>query len=118
MSIYVKESENVCKLTHTSNYLSDDWVQLATVGTYQSASVIKSVPNLNQFKFLILYCNYVSGYYANPVIVTLKLFKNMTWIISDRRDQDKNYYVLCHYISDTQIQFVSLNSDGALYGTK
>lgn len=118
MSIYVKESENVCKLTGTGTYLSDDWVQLATVGTYQSVNITKIVPNLNQFKFLILYCNYSSGYYANPVIVTLNLFKDMTYIISDRRDNDRNYYVICHYISDTKIQFVSLNSDGALYGTK
>lgn len=116
MGIYLKSSNTVSKIVDCSHYISDNWVQLATAGATKSQTVYKTVPSLGKFKLIMLYCNYSSGYYTNPVLVTLQLFKDMNWLVSDRRDNSNNYTVLCHYVSDTKVQFVTENSDAALYG--
>ena len=98
--------------------ITGEFVQLAVAGATKSQTVYKEIENINNFKMVALYCNYSSGYYCNPVICSVELFKAMTWIVSDRRDSDKNYSAMLRYESDTRVRFVTVNSDAALYGIR
>ena len=98
--------------------ITGDFVQLATAGAIKTQTVYKDIENINNYKMVALYCNYSSGYYCNPFICSVELFKTMTWIVSDRRDNNQNYSAMLHYESDTRVRFVTTNSDAALYGIR
>ncbi len=100
-----------------SKMITGDFVQLATAGAIKNQTVYKDIENINN-KMVALYCNYSSGYYCNPLICSVELFKTMTWIISDRRDNNQNYSAMLHYESDTRVKFVTVNADAALYGIR
>lgn len=95
-----------------------EFTQLATAGATKTQTVYKDIENINNYKMVALYCNYSSGYYCNPFICSVELFKAMTWIVSDRRDNNQNYSAMLHYESDTRVRFVTTNSDAALYGIR
>lgn len=101
-----------------SKMITGDFVQLATAGAIKNQTVYKDIENINNYKMVALYCNYSSGYYCNPLICSVELFKTMTWIISDRRDNNQNYSAMLHYESDTRVKFVTVNADAALYGIR
>ena len=98
--------------------ITGDFVQLATAGEIKTQTVYKDIENINNYKMVALYCNYSSGYYCNPFICSVELFKTMTWIASDRRDVNQNYSAMLHYESDTRVKFVTVNADAALYGIR
>ncbi len=95
-----------------------EFTQLATAGATKSQTVYKDIENINNYKMVALYCNYSSGYYANPIICSVELFKAMRWLVSDRRDNAQNYSAMLHYESDTRVEFVTVNADAALYGIR
>ncbi len=95
-----------------------EFTQLATAGATKTQTVYKDIENINNYKMVALYCNYSSGYYCNPFICSVELFKTMTWIVSDRRDNNQNYSAMLHYESDTRVKFVTVNADAALYGIR
>lgn len=101
-----------------SKMIIGDFVQLATAGAIKTQTVYKDIENINNYKMVALYCNYSSGYYCNPLICSVELFKTMTWITSDRRDNNQNYSAMLHYESDTRVKFVTVNADAALYGIR
>lgn len=101
-----------------SKLITGDFVQLATAGATKTQTVYKDIENINNYKMVALYCNYNSGYYCNPFICSVELFKTMTWITSDRRDNNQNYSAMLHYESDTRVKFVTVNADAALYGIR
>lgn len=107
---------NVAELN--SKMITGDFVQLATAGAIKTQTVYKDIENINNYKMVALYCNYSSGYYCNPLICSVELFKTMTWITSDRRDNNQNYSAMLHYESDTRVKFVTVNADAALYGIR
>lgn len=80
--------------------ITGDFVQLATAGAIKTQTVYQDIENINNYKMVALYCNYSSGYYCNPFICSVELFKTMTWIASDRRDNNQNYSAMLHYESD------------------
>lgn len=98
--------------------ITGEFVQLATAGATKTKIVYKDIDSLSNYKAIALYCNYASGYYCNPVICSVEMFKAMTWIVSDRRDNNQNYSSMLHYESDTRVRFVTTNSDAALYGIR
>lgn len=98
--------------------ITGEFVQLATAGAIKTQTVYKDIENINNCKMVALYCNYSSGYYANPIICSVELFKAMSWIVSDRRDNAQNYSAMLHYESDTRVKFVTVNADAALYGIR
>ena len=98
--------------------ITGEFVQLATAGATKTQTVYKDIENINNYKMVALYCNYSSGYYCNPFICSVELFKTMTWIVSDRRDNNQNYSAMLHYESDTRVKFVTVNVDAALYGIR
>lgn len=101
-----------------SKMITGEFVQLATAGATKTQTVYKDIENINNYKMVALYCNYSSGYYANPIICSVELFKAMSWIVSDRRDNAQNYSAMLHYESDRRVRFVTVNSDAALYGIR
>ena len=101
-----------------SKMITGDFVQLATAGATKTQTVYKDIDSLSNYKAIALYCNYSSGYYCNPFICSVELFKAMTWIASDRRDNNQNYSAMLHYESDTRVKFVTVNADAALYGIR
>lgn len=98
--------------------ITGDFVQLATAGAIKTQTVYKDIDSLSNYKAIALYCNYSSGYYANPIICSVELFKVMSWLISDRRDNAQNYSAMLHYESDTRVKFVTVNADAVLYGIR
>ncbi len=98
--------------------ITGDFVQLATAGATKTQTVYKDIDSLSNYKAIALYCNYASGYYCNPVICSVEMFKTMIWIASDRRDNNQNYSTMLHYESDTRVKFVTVNADAALYGIR
>lgn len=101
-----------------SKMITGDFVQLATAGAIKTQTVYKDIDSLSNYKAIALYCNYASGYYCNPFICSVEMFKAMTWIVSDRRDNNQNYSAMLRYESDTRVRFVTANSDVALYGIR
>ena len=101
-----------------SKMITGEFVQLATAGATKTQTVYKDIENINNYKMVALYCNYSSGYYANPIICSVELFKAMSWLVSDRRDNAQNYSAMLHYESDTKVKFVTVNADAALYGIR
>lgn len=101
-----------------SKMIKGEFTQIANSGRIGSGTVYKDIEDINNYKLLVLYCNYSRGYYANPFICDVALFKAMTYMISDRRDQSANYTVMVHYESDTRVRFVTTNADAVLYGVK
>lgn len=101
-----------------SKLITGDFVQLATAGATKTQTVYKDIDSLSNYKAIALYCNYSSGYYANPIICSVELFKVMSWLVSDRRDNAQNYSAMLHYESDTRVKFVTVNADAALYGIR
>ena len=98
--------------------ITGEFVQLATTGATKTQTVYKDIENINNYKMVALYCNYSSGYYANPIICSVELFKAMSWLVSNRRDNAQNYSAMLHYESDRRVRFVTVNSDAALYGIR
>ena len=98
--------------------ITGDFVQLATAGATKTQTVYKDIDSLSNYKAIALYCNYSSGYYANPIICSVELFKVMSWLVSDRRDNAQNYSAMLHYESDTRVKFVTVNADATLYGIR
>ena len=101
-----------------SKMITGEFVQLATAGATKTQTVYKDIENINNYKMVALYCNYSSGYYCNPFICSVELFRAMTWIVSDRRDNNQNYSAMLHFESNTRVKFVTVNSDAVLYGIR
>ena len=98
--------------------ITGEFVQLATAGGMKTQTVLKDIENINDFRMIALYCNYASGYYCNPVICSVEMFRAMSWLVSDRRDSNQNYSAMLHSESDTRVKFVTVNADAALYGIR
>ena len=98
--------------------IKGEFTQIAKSGRIGSGTVYKDIEDINNYKLLVLYCNYSRGYYVNPFICDVALFKAMTYMASDRRDQNANYTAMVHYESDTRVRFVTTNADAVLYGVK
>ena len=75
--------------------ITGDFVQLATAGATKTQTVYKDIENINNYKMVALYCNYSSGYYCNPLICSVELFKTMTWITSDSGIMS-DYVIICN----------------------
>ena len=101
-----------------SKIITGDFIQLATAGATKTQTVYKDIDSLSNYKAVALYCNYASGYYCNPIICSVELFKAMSWLVSDRRDNAQNYSAMLHLESDTRVKFVTVNSDAVLYGIR
>lgn len=101
-----------------SKMIKGEFTQIANSGRIGTGTVYKDIEDINNYKLLVLYCNYSRGYYVNPFICDVALFKAMTYMLSDRRDQSANYTAMVHYESDTRVRFVTTNADAVLYGVK
>ena len=86
------------------------------VGSSGYGATVNVNARVNDYVEFVLYCNYVSGYYANPIRVSRDLLKSMSYIVSDRRDASKTYSAIAKYVSDTQIQLTGTNANAVLYG--
>lgn len=98
--------------------ITGEFVQLATAGATKTQTVYKDIDSLSNYKAIALYCNYASGYYCNPFICSVEMFRAMSWIVSDRRDNNQNYSAMLHLESDARVKFVTVNADALLYGIR
>lgn len=109
-------SDKVAELN--GKLITGEFVQLATAGATKTQTVYKDIDSLSNYKAIALYCNYASGYYCNPFICSVEMFRAMSWIVSDRRDNNQNYSAMLHLESDARVKFVTVNADALLYGIR